>query len=169
MAKQTREDINRQHDLLRVDPSRYIEEINEMVSQSPNDPDPYFTRHYGWLRLGQLERALDDLNRSLELEIGPVPLKARGLLYMKLGRLRDAATDFSRAQAIDPDWKVTWGLLYQAHCHALLGDERAALEACNALPEDHWSPGLHGAPGGNKEQVIDGIRRTLGAKREPND
>jgi hypothetical protein len=47
MAKQTREDINRQHDLLRVDPSRYIEEINEMVSQSPNDPDPYFTRHYG--------------------------------------------------------------------------------------------------------------------------
>lgn len=164
MTNKSREDIERRFVLLRSDPVKYIEETSELVDQSPNDAHAYFIRHFGWIELGQLQRALDDLDRSLERKVDPVGLKSRGLLFMRLGRLHDAAADFSRAWVLDPEeWKEIWGLLYQAHCHALLGEEDAALAACDALPDDHWSPGLHGAPGGNKEQVIERIRQTLSA------
>lgn len=167
MKNETPEEFEQRHALLRSDPEKYIQSMNELLRRSPNDLGAYFSRHYGWIRLGQFNKALDDLNKTLLLHETPVTLKSRGLVYMRLGRLHEAAADFARAGAIDPEqWAEIWGLLYQAHCHALLGNKAEALEACNALPEDHWSPGLHGAPGGNKEQVVEGIRQTLNARRE---
>jgi hypothetical protein len=64
-------------------------------------------------------------------------------------------------------WKkdIVFGLLYQADCHARLGDEDKALSCCAQLPDDFWTPGLNGAPGGNKTDIADKLRRTAAAAR----
>ena len=50
-------------------------------------------------------------------------------------------------------------LLYQADTHAHLGDEAAALSCCARLPNDFWTPGLNGAPGGGKADIADMLCR----------
>jgi len=56
-------------------------------------------------------------------------------------------------------------LLYEADSHAHLGDEASALDCCSRLPENHWTPGLDGAPAGNKAEVAAELRRIAAAAR----
>jgi hypothetical protein len=51
--------------------------------------------------------------------------------------------------------------LYQADCHSRLGNKPAALAACARLADDHWTPGLVGAPAGSKAEVIAEVQRRL--------
>ena len=166
MRKLTHDDLLQQFHLLRSEPQKYLELIEEFIQRNPSDPNGYFRRHNAWDRLGRKDRALDDLNKSLTLEQHPITLKARGILLRGLGRYREALRDFDRVEALDPDLFVdSWCPLFRADCHAQLGNEEAALTDCARLTDDHWTPGLFGAPAGNKQEVIAEIRRRAAAAR----
>jgi hypothetical protein len=79
-------------------------------------------------------------------------------------RYENALQDFGRGEAMDPaDWaQEAFGLLFQAHCHARLGHEENALAYCARLPDDFLTPGLEGAPAGDKAQIADQLRYTAG-------
>jgi tetratricopeptide (TPR) repeat protein len=56
------------HKLLRADPQRYLRIVNGWIQENPNNHDAYFGRHFAWMKLGEPQRALDDLNKVIELE-----------------------------------------------------------------------------------------------------
>ncbi|HXQ49609.1 MAG TPA: tetratricopeptide repeat protein [Stellaceae bacterium] len=155
-------DLEAQHELLLADPERYVALKTYEVSKNPGDPYAHFCRHQGWLRLGNLDAALADINASIALEAKPIVYLCRGQILCRLGRYRAALEDFDRAESLDPaGWPDLWGPLHQADCHSRLGDAAEALAACAKLKEDHWTPGLDGAPAGSKQDVIAEVRRRI--------
>jgi hypothetical protein len=78
------------------------------------------------------------------------------------GQYEQARQDFDRGEAIDrKQWEDdVFGLFYQADTHARLGDEAAALAYCARLPDDFWTPGVYGAPGGGKADIAEKLRHT---------
>jgi tetratricopeptide (TPR) repeat protein len=112
---------------------------------------------YKWL----LTRCADGSEKA-------VAYRSRGEVYRHLGQYDKALEDFDRGEAINPEeWEkdIVFGLLYQADCHARLGDEDAALAHCARLPDDFWTPGLAGAPSGNKADVAEKLRQIAAAAR----
>ena len=164
--KLTRDDFTAQFGLLRSEPEKYLALADEFIRQNPDDPHGYFTRHWAWERLGRMDLALADLNHSLRLEPHHVTFRARGLVHRALGRYQEAIDDLNKSQAIDPQsWAGNFSALFRADCHARLGDLEAALADCAALRDDHWTPGVFGAPAGTKGEVTAEIRRVALAVR----
>jgi tetratricopeptide (TPR) repeat protein len=164
--KVTREDIDRQFHLLRTNPAKFLELTNKLVARQPADPNAYFSRHWAWENLGSPDLALDDLDKSLALEDHYVTHSAKGRLLHGMARYKEAIASFDRCQEMEPeDWPEAFGPLFRADCYARLGDEAAALADCDTLPDDHWTPGLFGAPAGNKREVAAELRRRAAAAR----
>jgi len=153
------------HQILCADPQKYVALMSDRINKDPNDSFAYSRRHDGWMHLGQRDNALADISRSIELRPHAVTYLDRGNLLAEIGRHREALDDYAKAEAMASDWDDMWGPLFQAHSHAWLGNEKEALAACRRLPDDHWTPGLSGAPGGNKQEVTDEIRRILAEVR----
>jgi tetratricopeptide (TPR) repeat protein len=163
-APTTPEELLATHEILRSDPQRYLRIVNEWIKADPTNLHAYFDRHFVWIRVGEPRRALEDLNKVIELESAPDPmsLMSRGEVYRHLGEYEKALEDFDRAEAINPkEWEedIVFGLLYQADTHARLGNEPAALACCARLPDDFWTPGIEGAPRGGKAEIADALRR----------
>ena len=56
--------------------------------------------------LGEPQRALDDLNKVIELEPEPVAFIMRGEVYRFLGEYQKAVADYAHAEAMDPaEWQ----------------------------------------------------------------
>jgi tetratricopeptide (TPR) repeat protein len=113
------------------------------------------------MHMGEPRRALEDLNKSIELKSNLAGFLSRGEVYRHLGEYEKALEDFGRGEAMDSRaWEqdIVFGLLFQADCHARLGDEAAAVACCARLPDDFWTPGIRGAPGGDKAEVADKLR-----------
>lgn len=89
---------------------------------------------------------------------------------MDQGKHREALDALNDGEALDPpNWTDTWGPLYQADCHARLGDEAPALTALSRLTGDYY-PGLHGTPRGTKAEMADELRhRAAKARSGSND
>jgi tetratricopeptide (TPR) repeat protein len=157
----TAEELAKLHKLLRTDPQKYLRIVNEWIRENPSDPEVYFSRHYAWMSLGEPRRALDDMNTSIKLEPNRYSFLARGEVHRHLGEYEQATQDFARAEAIDPEnWqRDATGLYFQADAHARLGQEQQALDCCRRLPDDFWTPGINGAPGGGKAEIADELRR----------
>jgi tetratricopeptide (TPR) repeat protein len=153
--------------LRRSDPQRYLQIVNEWLSENPNNHHAYFDRHFAWMHLGEPRRALEDMNKVVELKPDPVTFLSRGEVYRHLGEYEKALKDFAEGEAIVPDeWAdLGFGLLFQADCHARLGDEAKALACCARLPDEFWTPGLDGAPAGDKGQIADALRRVAADAR----
>ncbi len=151
----TPEEVLAVHKILRSDPQRYLRIVNEWIESNPDNSHAYFDRHFAWMKIGEPQRALEDLNKVVELAPEPVTYRSRGEVYRHLGAYDKALEDFGRAEALNPEkWDDdAFGLLFQADCHARLGDEGRALACCDRLPNDFWTPGLNGAPAGNKTQI----------------
>jgi len=50
----------------------------------------------------------------------------------------------------------------------VMADVATALAYCARLPDDFWTPGLNGAPGGGKAEIADQLRRIAeDARRSP--
>ncbi len=149
------------HKLLRSDPQRYLRIVNEWIDRDPMNSHAYFDRHFAWMKIGEPRRALEDLDKVVELRPEPVAFCCRGEVYRHLGEYEKALADFERGEAIDAkQWEESaFGLLYQADCHARLGNEAAALACCERLPDDFWTPGVNRAPAGNKADIADALRR----------
>ena len=168
----TPEELEISQAIRRSDPQRYLEITNQWIRDNPKNTYAYFSRHHAWLKIGKPEHALDDLNTSIALENEPDALSflARGQVYRLLGDYRKALEDFDRGEELDPkQWEhdVVFGLLFQADAHARLGNEAAALSYCARLPDDFRTPGIEGAPGGEKAQIAQELRRIAG--RVPRD
>jgi tetratricopeptide (TPR) repeat protein len=164
--KVTDEDIDREFHLRLTDPAKFLELTNKLVAQHPADPHAYYCRHIAWDRFGSPERALDDLDKSLELEDRYVTHTAKGRLLHGMGRYEEAIASWGHSQQMEPElWPYEFGPLFRADCYARLGNEAAALADCETLPDDHWTPGLYGAPAGNKQQVAAELRRRAAAAR----
>ena len=81
----TPEEIKRLHDLLRSDTERYLQIVNGWIAENPANSHGYFDRHFAWMHLGEPGRAIDDLNKVIELNPAPVSLLSRGEVYRHLG------------------------------------------------------------------------------------
>lgn len=164
----TAEEVRALHSMLRTDPQRYLRIINSWIEINPRNAHAFFERHLGWLKTGEPARALEDLNRVIELDPEPVAFRSRGEVYRRLGEYKKALADFSRGEALDPkQWENdAFGVYYQADVHARLGDESAALSCCARLPDDFWTPGIDGAPGGGKAEISDQLRRIAADARK---
>jgi tetratricopeptide (TPR) repeat protein len=158
---ETPDEILELHELRRADPQRFLEVINERIRENPQNFRPYVTRHFVWSDLGEPRRALADMDKVIELAPTQAAFCCRGRVYRELGEHANALADFRRGEAIDPkEWEAQGiTLLYQADSHAHLGDEASALDCCARLPDNHWTPGLDGAPAGNKAEVAAELRR----------
>jgi tetratricopeptide (TPR) repeat protein len=157
----TPEEVKVLHRLLRSDPQRHLQIVTKWIADNPGDSHAYFSRHFAWMKLGEPQRALDDLNVAIQLNPRPVSFWTRGEVYRHLGEYEKALEDFDRAEAIDPQgWEkdIVLGLLDQADAHARLGNEAAALACCARLPDDFWTPGLDGTPSGGKDEIAPKLR-----------
>jgi len=165
----TADEVRALHRILRTDPQRYLRVVNSWIDINPRNAHALWERHLGWMKIGQPRRALEDLNKAIELDPEPVAFRSRGEVHRHLGEFEKALADFGRGEAIDPkQWESdVFGLYYQADVHARLGNQAAALACCARLPDNFWTPGIHGAPGGGKAEIADALRR-IAAKASPN-
>jgi tetratricopeptide (TPR) repeat protein len=157
----TPEEVSAFHKLLRTDPQRYLRVVNEWIAQNPRNSHAYFDRHLAWTELGDPQRALDDVNKVIELAPEPVAFIVRGEVYRSLGEYQKAVADYAHAEALDPEeWQNNgFCLLYQADAHAHLGNEPAALACCARLPDDFRTPGMNNLPSGGKAEIAQKLRQ----------
>jgi len=147
------------HKLLRTDPQRYIQITSDWIRKKPDNSHAYYDRHLGWMRVGEPRRALDDLNKAIGLSPNQARFEARGNVYRNLGEYEAALRDYNQGDALDPAlYEAGLTLLYQADCHARLGDEAGALACCARLPDDFWTPGPDDTPAGDKSAVAERLR-----------
>jgi tetratricopeptide (TPR) repeat protein len=163
----TAEEVRALHTILRTDPQRYLRLVNKWIDINPRNAHAFWERHLGWMKVGKPHRALEDLNKAIELDPEPVAFRSRGEVYRHLGEYEKALADFSRGEALDPkQWENdAFGVYYQADVHARLGNEPAALACCARLPDGFWTPGIHGAPAGGKAEIVDELRRIAAEAR----
>jgi len=163
----TPEEVSALHELARADPQRFLKIVDEWLAENPRNHRPYFRRHFVWSDLGQPRRALADMDKVIELNPTQATFCCRGRVYRQLGEHANALADFRRGEAFDPkEWEAhAIPLLYQADSYAHLGDEANALDCCARLPEDFWTPGLDGAPGGGKAEIAAELRRIAAEAR----
>jgi len=155
------------HNILRYQPERYLTIVNKWIKEYAGDIEAYFSRHLAWMKLGQPWLAIDDLNKVINAGGNEIELMSRGEVYRDLGDHQKALDDFARAEALDP---VEWdghqvGLLFQADSHARLADEASALAYCARLQDDFWTPGLNGAPAGNKAEIAERLKEIAAEAR----
>jgi tetratricopeptide (TPR) repeat protein len=156
----TPEEVLEAHKVLRSDPQRYLECVNEWLSANPQNAHAHFDRHFAWMRLGEPRRALEDLDKAIAIAPDQASFLSRGEVHRHLGAYDKALGDFARGEALDEEqWRAdAIGLLFQADCHARLGEEDEALARCARLPDDFWTPGLDGAPSGDKHAIAPKLR-----------
>jgi tetratricopeptide (TPR) repeat protein len=153
----TTEEVLALQKILRSDSQRYLRIVNSWIEENPENAHALFERHFAWMKIGEPRKALEDLNKVVELNPDMSAFFSRGLVRRHLGEYEQARDNFDRGEAIDPEqWeRDVFGLFYQADTHARLGNESAALAYCARLPDDFWTPGIHGAPGGGKADIAD--------------
>jgi tetratricopeptide (TPR) repeat protein len=163
----TVEEAKNLHDLCRKDPQRYLGIVNAWLSDDPQSHRALFDRHRAWMNLGEPHRALADLDSLMEISPNPTAYLARGEVHRHLGEYERAIEDFARCEAMIPEeWcEVGFGLLFEADCRARLGDLKGALACCARLPDDFWTPGLYGAPAGDKTAIEPALRQIAASAR----
>ncbi len=163
----TPEGVMETHRLRRSDPRRYVEMATRWIEDNPNSSTAYFSRHQGWMALGEPARALADLSKSIELDPDQIGYRSRADVYRHLGEYDKAVEDYSRGEALDPKrWeKDAFPLIYQADTYARLGNETKALDCCARLPDDFWTPGHNDLPPGGKAEIAAELKRLSAAAR----
>jgi tetratricopeptide (TPR) repeat protein len=152
MQSVTREYLSQNVTMSHSDPEKFLALAEVFVLRNPDEPDGYYYRHLALSELGRHAEALADIDTVLVRDKHWLNFEVKGNLLRKMGRYQEALGAYNRAQAADPeDWGGGFGWLFRAECHARLGDEAAALADWAHLPDEHWTPGLLGAPKGNKE------------------
>ena len=163
----TPEEVLVLHKILRKDPQRYLQITSDHIRENPRDRHAYFSRHYGWMKIGEPQLALEDLNKAIELKPTQVAYAARGIVHQHMGAYHEALADFERGEALDPEgWSENpVVLVHQADCHARLGDEEKALAYGSRLSDTFYMWGLGSPPGGYKPDILDGLRRIAARHR----
>ncbi|HEY2708355.1 MAG TPA: hypothetical protein VGI95_09900 [Caulobacteraceae bacterium] len=155
------------HQIRRSDPNRAAQIASKWVEDDPMSATALYSRHVAWRDLGETDRALADLDRSIELEPHPMSYLSRGELHRHVGDYEKVSEDFRQGEAMDPGrWRENAvPLLYQADAYARLGDETRALACCARLPDHFWTPGPDSLPPGSKIEIADQLKRRAAAAR----
>jgi hypothetical protein len=74
------EEVFALHKLRRADPQHFLEIVDEWLRENPRNFRAYFRRHFAWADMGEPRRALDDLNKVVELGPTPAAFCARGAI-----------------------------------------------------------------------------------------
>src|SRR5579875_646495 len=90
----TPEEVLVLHKILRADPQRYLRIVNNWLIENPENAHALFERHFAWMKTGEPGRALDDLNRAVELDPDMAAFFSRGLVHLHLGQYQQALEDF---------------------------------------------------------------------------
>lgn len=160
MTKLNPDDDLKNWHLYKTDPPQYLALCNEIVRQHPNNPDVYVGRHTAWMRVGQFDKALEDLNKAINLNPDGLLFGARGQLLYQMGRIDDAIKDLDKADELNPmEWEEAFSPVYRAQCHAQLGNLEAALKDCRRINPQHWTPGVHGMLKGDRTEITAQIMR----------
>jgi tetratricopeptide (TPR) repeat protein len=148
------------HQLLRTHPEQFLRIAEDAIRQYPDDPQGYLDCVDYWMLFEEYENALADLTTALALEDCCLNRWQRGAVLRLLGRYQEAIEELDRAERMDSR-NIMKNLLNidRAACYAHVGNLEAALADCARLPDDYRMPGLHGAPGGTKSQIIETVRR----------
>jgi tetratricopeptide (TPR) repeat protein len=93
--------------ILRLDQGDYqgaIDDLSHAYNLEPSAPATLLcNRGLAWLRLGQLERALQDTNDALALTPNDaIAYNNRGVIHRELGNFEHSESDLRRAIEIDP-------------------------------------------------------------------
>jgi tetratricopeptide (TPR) repeat protein len=166
--RKTKSTIEKQFELLRADPQKYLAWADRRIRRNPKDDDAYYDRHHAWEKLGKLDLALSDIDMALSLREHPIIRMVRGDLLHKMRRYQEAIEELDRLQTMLPagEWPFAYATLTRADCHARLGNVEAALADCASLHEETWTPGLNGIPPGDKERVTEFITHVAPAVRD---
>jgi hypothetical protein len=74
----TPEQIFALHKILRSDSQRFLRIVNDWIRENPKNSHAYFDRHLAWMKVGEPRRALEDLNKVIEIDPEPVPFSRAG-------------------------------------------------------------------------------------------
>jgi tetratricopeptide (TPR) repeat protein len=153
-------ELDEAFDHLRKNPSRSLEICQRYVSDHPGDANGYYSRFNAWDALGEHDKALADINRVLELDPNMGGFASRGKFFRRLGQYECGLKDLTRARELDQKgWETSLYPVERADCYARLGRLDDALADCAHIPDDWWMPSIDGLPGGNKQQIIEEIKR----------
>lgn len=115
----TPEEMLDMHKIPRKDTQRYLQIVNDSIRENPDNPYSYYSRHLGWMRVGEPRRALDDLGTSIALAPRQRAFEARAGVHRHLGEYEAALQDYQRGEALDAaSYAEGFSLLFQADCHA---------------------------------------------------
>ncbi len=111
----------------------------EVGTEQPTTPDGFVVRAGTRRATGDLEGAIADCTKALELDPGyREALGNRGAVRRESGDLDGAIADYQKALALDPRYPALWNLLGNAH-HGKGDLDRAVADYTKALELD---PGL---------------------------
>jgi tetratricopeptide (TPR) repeat protein len=79
----TAEEVKVLHNLLRSDQQHYLQIVNKWIEENPRNSHAYYDRHMAWMKLGEPQRALADLDTAIRLDPRPVRFWARGDVYRR--------------------------------------------------------------------------------------
>jgi len=111
-----------------------VREYQAFLKRHPDVADVRSNLGAAYVRLGFLDKAIDQYRRALQLGNATDPTAIRfnlGLAYYKAARLEEAARSLSRVLAARPDHKNA--LLLLANCHLAKGDNRKVIELLTPL------------------------------------
>ena len=152
---------------VKSDPRRALSICQNYLSTHPDDPLGLFYRSQAWERLGELQKALADHDRMVELDPDSHTYSMRGQLRHGMNDYAGAVADLTRARELDDyEWRTSFGPHFRADLLARLGRLEEALADCALIAEDHWMPGVFGLPSGDKAEFIAEVkRRALAAQQ----
>ena len=152
---------------LRKDPRRALAICDSYLASHPNDQLALFRRYRALDALGELQKALADISRVIELKPDFAGYSCRGMVLRKMNDHAGAIENFTRSRECDEKtWKESFDPHFRADSLARLGRLEEALADCAFIRDDHWMPGVLGLPRGNKAEFIAEIKRRALAARQ---
>src|SRR5580704_6250677 len=93
-------ELDHAFDLLQIDPKRSLEICEQYVHKHPDDPHGFDARARALRALGENDRALADLDKSLELAPNNGRYSARKDFFRRIGEYRRGVDDLTRAREL---------------------------------------------------------------------
>lgn len=107
-------------------PKRALKYYDKAINRNRRVSDYYLKRSDTYLKLKQINEALNDLNKALQLDRKSfIAYNNRGLIQSQQGNLSNAVKDFTIAISINPEAKLSY--LNRAVVYAKLGNTDKAL------------------------------------------
>ena len=79
-----------------------IQKLDKAIKLRPHDANAFFSRGLGNYLLGRYETAIEDYNKSIQLEPKQITFSNRGIAKFFLGDYEGAKTDYEQALSLNP-------------------------------------------------------------------